>query len=540
MGTHASDPSTRGLDAITQISAADCTVCELERGPSIQFSEKVEEDLCKPWHNTIVLKPLGRTMSYNFLHQRLTSRWNLEGPWFLIDIPNDFFLVKFVMKEDMESVLTGGPLMIAGQYVAMQRWKSDFDAANHRVTHLAVWVRIVGLDIRYFKLDSLTQIGSLLGETVKVDLHTAAQARGKYARICVELDLNKPLRAELQVKSTWYRIEYECMPTFCYSCGIVGHTKVNCPGSKEKDSVVVVSSKIAVDGMVATMETDATHDHGSNSQMVHSSESTKNQGKDVDGTMVVGLGPWNDVSNKKKKSDMKSEYSGSGKVDNQGSRFQVLANDNEDSSTPAELEATTSIPANSKTWRPVQEKSSLKKNYAKNEQKSQSILNMKLSDMKLSSNSKGKNKSKTITAEQSAHEISATRDEQATQADEPSQTKGKTVKKAARQRKVLKDVKNGVSIRPFVIQSQTPPQPLSVIPNPSTSTTTSPPKAPDPSEVMSTQKGNGVNNEMVGTMMLMLASSAEVSKDIIPADVSLNADMADVVSSVDDTTTPHC
>lgn len=66
--------------------------------------------------------------------------------------------------------------MIAGEYVAMQKWKPDFDATNHRVTHLAVWMRIVGLDIRYFKLDSLTQIGNLLGETVKVDLHTASQA----------------------------------------------------------------------------------------------------------------------------------------------------------------------------------------------------------------------------------------------------------------------------------------------------------------------------------------------------------------------------
>ncbi|KAL6198467.1 hypothetical protein ACLB2K_028256 [Fragaria x ananassa] len=55
----------------------------------------------------------------------------------------------------------------------------------------------------------------------------------------------------------------------------------------------------------------------------------------------------------------------------------------------------------------------------------------------------------------------------------------------------------------------TPPQPFSVIPNPSTSTTTSPPKAPDLSEVMSTQKGNNVNNDMVDIVMLMLASSAE-------------------------------
>jgi hypothetical protein len=73
------------------------------------------------------------------------------------------------------------------------------------MTRLAVWVRLVGLDIRYFKVDSLTQIGNPLGETVKVYLHTASQARGKYAIICVELVLSEPLRAEIQVSKKWMR-----------------------------------------------------------------------------------------------------------------------------------------------------------------------------------------------------------------------------------------------------------------------------------------------------------------------------------------------
>ena len=84
IGTTIFDPTAAGLDDISRITAADCRVQELESGPSIQFSDKVEEDLCKPWRNTIVLKPLGRPMAYSFLMDRLAPRWKLKGPWYLI------------------------------------------------------------------------------------------------------------------------------------------------------------------------------------------------------------------------------------------------------------------------------------------------------------------------------------------------------------------------------------------------------------------------------------------------------------------------
>ncbi|KAK9921203.1 hypothetical protein M0R45_029724 [Rubus argutus] len=331
IGTTLFDPTTGGLDDISRITAADCKVQELERGPSIQFSDKVEEDLCKPWRNTIVLKPLGRPMAYSFLMDRLVSRWKLKGPWWTIDD--------------------------CGQYVAIQKWKSDFDASNHRVTHLAVWVRIVSLDIRYFKLGSLTQIGNLLGETVKVDLHTAAQARGKYARICVELDLSKPLRAEVQVKDTWYRLEYECMPTYCYSCGIVGHTQNNCPELNIVD--VAAHSTLLFPGNVENIMSESLQP---NTCATGSVNATDVDGKSVDATSKIGLGPWNDVVYKRNRKNLKGKLNSSGKNDTQGSRFQVLADEIEETHTVnGQMETVGTGSSLGKVWKKVQDKSTGKK-----------------------------------------------------------------------------------------------------------------------------------------------------------------------------------
>ncbi|KAJ6670143.1 hypothetical protein OIU85_014250 [Salix viminalis] len=104
---------------------------------------------------------------------------------------------------DMEYVLTGGPWQIIGQYVTTQRWKPRFDV--------------------------LEKIRNLIGHTVKVDSHTMSQARGKFARICVELDISKPLTPFIVVEGRTYGVVYEGIQVICFECGYYGHGRDNCP-----------------------------------------------------------------------------------------------------------------------------------------------------------------------------------------------------------------------------------------------------------------------------------------------------------------------
>lgn len=60
-----------------------------------------------------------------------------------------------------------------------------------------------------FNERSLTKVGNTIGKTVKVDLQTEEIARGKFARICVELDLSKPLTAKVGVVGKLLVVQYE-------------------------------------------------------------------------------------------------------------------------------------------------------------------------------------------------------------------------------------------------------------------------------------------------------------------------------------------
>ncbi|CAL9018615.1 unnamed protein product [Prunus brigantina] len=177
--------------------------------PSIQFSDKVMSSLYRPWHSAVIFKLMGRPLAYTFLRSRLLQRWALKGPMSLIDLENNYFIVKFLYEEDMRYMLTSGPWQIAGQYIVTQKWKPGFNAKEEKITHMTAWVRINGLNVEYFRVDVIEKIGNLVGATIKVDAHTLSQARGKYARICVELDLAKPLTPFIEIEGRTYGVVYE-------------------------------------------------------------------------------------------------------------------------------------------------------------------------------------------------------------------------------------------------------------------------------------------------------------------------------------------
>jgi hypothetical protein len=85
------------------------------------------------------------------------------------------------------------------------------------------------LPIEYYDAKVLHSIGDRIGRTVKVDKNTLTQERGKYARLCVEVDLTKRLLAMFSIKKRKYNVEYEGLHLLCITCGKFGHYKEGCP-----------------------------------------------------------------------------------------------------------------------------------------------------------------------------------------------------------------------------------------------------------------------------------------------------------------------
>nr|POF11820.1 hypothetical protein CFP56_66019 [Quercus suber] len=77
-------------------------------------------------------------------------------------------------------------------------------------------------------LSSNLWVGNKIGKHLKIDAITNAATRGRFARICVQINLNKSLPKRFKIGTFWQDIVYENVPLLCYECGRTGHKESIC------------------------------------------------------------------------------------------------------------------------------------------------------------------------------------------------------------------------------------------------------------------------------------------------------------------------
>jgi hypothetical protein len=249
----------------------ECRVGDYEC-PKFIFSTKEEKRLYRPWRRGVIVKLLGRRIGYKALETRLKQMWVRKGIISIIDLGNDYFLVAFSHEDDQYAALMDGPWFIYDHYLTVKEWRPNFHLESDTIEEVAVWMRISGLPIEYYDSKSLKFIGDRVGKTVKIDKNTLTQERGKYARICVQVNLTKPLLAMFTIKDRKYNIEYEGLHLLCTTCGKFGHYKEGCPDK----------------GRVTTEQTGSKGSDG------------RSEGSNMDRAGGTGEGPWRVVQKQKR------------------------------------------------------------------------------------------------------------------------------------------------------------------------------------------------------------------------------------------------
>lgn len=79
---------------------------------------------------------------------------------------------------------------------------------------------------------------------LRIYTHTATEARGQYARICVQVNVSKPLITSVRIRQRNQAVVYEGVNKLCFSCDPLGHQRETCqytikpPAPSPKDSHV--------------------------------------------------------------------------------------------------------------------------------------------------------------------------------------------------------------------------------------------------------------------------------------------------------------
>ncbi|KAL9422299.1 hypothetical protein AB3S75_034549 [Citrus x aurantiifolia] len=206
--------------------------------PTIDFSKRIQEKLIKPWQNSVVVKLLGKNIGYRVLCNRLKSMWKKIGEFSVVDLENNFFLIRLQSYEDVEYVVTEGPWVIMGHYLTVQPWSPQFDSKVTKLDTVNAWIRLPGMPMHLYDKRILKKVGQLVGFVLKIDVNTASNERGKFARLAVRISLNKPLVSQFKINGSVQKVEYEGLPVICFKCGRYGHPSNGCTDGAAKEDAL--------------------------------------------------------------------------------------------------------------------------------------------------------------------------------------------------------------------------------------------------------------------------------------------------------------
>ncbi|XP_075659332.1 uncharacterized protein LOC142629265 [Castanea sativa] len=158
----------------------------------VKLSKETLLRIREPWSKALVVKVFGRTVGYNYLTYKINALWKPAAKLDSVHLGRDFFLIRLNCVNDYDKLLKRGSL------VGSQRDLHD---------------PIEG--------DSAKPV-------LHIDSYTASGTKESYARLCVQVYLERPLINVVRIGKCRQAVLYEGISALCFSCGRLVHTQGKC------------------------------------------------------------------------------------------------------------------------------------------------------------------------------------------------------------------------------------------------------------------------------------------------------------------------
>lgn len=176
----------------------------------------------------------GRPFRKNQLVDIFRKVWKLRDEAELFTVERNIMLVKLTNKEDHDKVLDGGPWMVEGEAILLQKWELGVTGDDFRNTNINIWIHIHGLPYELRRQDYANGFAMKAGV---VQAQTGSKGKiiyeGEYTKSRISMDMMKPILPGLFLKRIgrkplWISMKYEKLPNVCYKCGRLNHETKNC------------------------------------------------------------------------------------------------------------------------------------------------------------------------------------------------------------------------------------------------------------------------------------------------------------------------
>ena len=152
------------------------------------------------------------------------------------DMGEGRFLFRFYHKLDLLRILDNGPWSYNQSPLILSRIQNNEIPQQVKLDTAVYWVRAYNLPVGFFSEHVAKIISDYIDVFVESDPNNFTSIWRAFLRVRVDLDVKRPLKHRMKLKlegdnAAWFWVDfkYERLTTFCFLCGLLGHSDRFCP-----------------------------------------------------------------------------------------------------------------------------------------------------------------------------------------------------------------------------------------------------------------------------------------------------------------------
>lgn len=174
-----------------------------------------------------------KNINLNAMQNVLASLWRPKEGVEIHDIGEIRYSFVFYHPMDMQKVLDASPWSFEQGMLVYKKLGENEDPRRVELNEVEIWVQVYDISKGFVSENILQSIGNFVGVFVKSDPTIFDGLWKSYVHIRVRMNITKALKRRMKIKReggswSWINFKYERLSTFCFVCGILGHSEREC------------------------------------------------------------------------------------------------------------------------------------------------------------------------------------------------------------------------------------------------------------------------------------------------------------------------
>ncbi|XP_031101918.1 uncharacterized protein LOC116005821 [Ipomoea triloba] len=174
-----------------------------------------------------------RAIKFEHMQQVMASVWQPVMGVRIVSLEDNLFVFQFPHRRDMQRVIDEGPWSFENNTLVCKLVPPSVRPEAVVLDSIDYWVQIHDLPTMFTSAEFIEQIGNYVGVFKFADPNNFGGTWRSFIRVRISLHLSEPLKRRMKLRMRdgtfqWILFKYERLTTFCFCCGLIGHSERFC------------------------------------------------------------------------------------------------------------------------------------------------------------------------------------------------------------------------------------------------------------------------------------------------------------------------